>query len=77
MDGDLSAVPFYRGGAPEAIMALGMPDSAAAWLAREAPHGSLATLWSTAFDPIRDHPVYLKMLRDQNLEGATPIRTPQ
>jgi hypothetical protein len=77
VEGDLSAVPFTRGGRSEVVAALGNPDSTAAWLARVAPHHSRTSIWSPAFDSIREHPVYLQMLRDQNLEGATPIRTPR
>jgi TolB-like protein len=77
VDGDLTAVPLAQEGSTEVLAALGRPDSTAARLARQAQYSSLAHIWFPAFDSIREHPVYLQMLRDQNLEGATPSRTPR
>ena len=76
VDGDLTA---YGVGfdVEVALAAMGQPDSAAAAMARGAPFATLATIWFPVFDSIRDHPVYLQMLRDQNLEGAVPQRTPR
>ncbi|MGD8496802.1 MAG: hypothetical protein PVF05_11470, partial [Gemmatimonadales bacterium] len=71
--GDLTA---YHGLArAAALMAMGQPDSAVADLARGAPFSSLVPVWWPVFDPIRDHPAYLQMLREQNLDGAVPQRT--
>lgn len=52
-------------------------DRAVTEMARAAPYWTLAAFWNPVFDPIRDHLVYLQMLRDQNLEGATPQWTPR
>lgn len=73
--GDLTA---YRGFDLDlALMALGHPELAVVELAQGASFGSLALTWHPRWDPVRDHPVYLQMLRDQNLEGAVPQRTPR
>jgi len=76
--GDLEALQVWPlRGVLEAAVAIGHTDFAVSGLARVAPFETLALIWSPAFDPIREHPVYLEMLRDQNLEGAAAQRTPQ
>lgn len=77
LEGDLLAVQGFGSGQLEAMMILGNPDSVAVELARSAPLYSLNQIWAPVFDPLRDHPVYLEMLRQVNLEGATPQRTPR
>jgi TolB-like protein len=76
LEGDLSAMTF-AGGSLEALMLLDYPDSAAVKLAEFASSWSPSLIWTPVFDPLRDHPVYLEMLRELNLEGATPRRTPR
>ncbi|MEE8487943.1 MAG: hypothetical protein V3S56_07220, partial [Gemmatimonadota bacterium] len=70
-------VQDFGWGQLEAMMILGNPDSVAVQLASLARRYSLTPIWSSVFDPLRDHPVYLEMLRQVNLEGATPQRTPR
>jgi len=78
IEGDLEALEVWPlRGVLEVAVAMGHTDFAAAGLAGVAPFETLALMWSPVFDPIREHPAYLEMLRDQNLEGATPQRTPR
>ena len=58
-------------------MILGYPDSVATWMAQIIPVFNPPPMWKPIFDPLRDHPVYLEMLRELNLEGAVPQRTPR
>ncbi len=73
-EGDLSAEVFQFS---EGAMILGYPDSAATWMAESIPLFNPPAIWRPIFDPLRDHPVYLEMLRELNLEGAVPQRTPR
>ena len=77
LEGDLTADIGFGYGEEVAFMMLGYPDSAVARLAETAPAFTPAVIWSPVFDPLREHPVYLEMLREMNLEGATPQRTPR
>ncbi len=75
LEGDLTADIGFGDGEEVAFMMLGYPDSALALLAENAPAFTPAVIWTPVFDPLREHPVYLEMLREMNLEGATPQRT--
>ena len=78
IEGDLEALQVWPlRGVSEAAVAMGHTDFAADGLAGVAPFETLAHMWSPVFDPIREHPVYLEMLREQNLEGVVPQRTPR
>jgi TolB-like protein len=57
----------------------GRVDPAAATLRRYAHHKRVmpARLWLPAFDPIRDHPEFRGTLRELDLDGRTPQRTPR
>ncbi len=62
---------------PLLSMPLGQPDRAAEQLlqmAGAAPIATLQMLWMPMFDPVRDLPDFLEMLRVLNLEGAMPQR---
>ena len=60
-------------------MKVGQPDSAAAAFLEdmEDEPGFKGWIWIPLFDPIRDHPDYVKGLRLVNLEGRTAQRTPR
>jgi len=78
LEGDLPAdIGYGSGSMIEGLMIQGRPDLAIAELAEVAAAFSPARIWAPVFDPIREHPVYLEMLRELNLEGAVPQRTPR
>jgi len=78
LEGDLPAdIGYGSGSMIEGLMIQGRPDLAVAELAEVAAAFSPARIWAPVFDPLRDHPVYLEMLRELNLEGAVPQRTPR
>lgn len=62
---------------PVFALLLGQPDRAADALletARSDPLLALQIMWMPLFDPIREHPAYLEMLRILDLEGVSPDR---
>ncbi|MEE8487942.1 MAG: tetratricopeptide repeat protein [Gemmatimonadota bacterium] len=62
---------------PVILMQFGRDDAAAELLLsqfRVNPILNIGIHWMPLFDPIRDHPAYLTMLREANLEGVTPDR---
>ncbi|MFQ5530172.1 MAG: tetratricopeptide repeat protein, partial [Gemmatimonadota bacterium] len=76
-EGDLSSDVGFVGGALEAAMMLGYPDTTVVWLSGVATAFSPTLLWQPLFDPLREDAVYLETLREVNLEGAVPQRTPR
>lgn len=63
---------------PVILMQFGREDAAAELLLsqfRVAPILNIGIHWMPLFDPIRNHPAYLTMLREANLEGVTPDRS--
>lgn len=75
-DGDIDGIPddyMY----PAILMAFSRDDDAAELLLRHFrvdPIMNIALHWMPLFDPIREHPAYLTMLREANLEGVLPDR---
>ena len=73
-NGDVDAIPedlMY----PAILMAFGREDDAAELLLahfRLDPIINIGLHWMPLFDPIRQHPAYLTMLREANLEGVEP-----
>jgi len=60
---------------PAVLMAFGREDAAAELLLRQYrvdPILNIGLHWMPLFDPIRDHPAYLAVLREANLEGVEP-----
>jgi TolB-like protein len=78
-EGDLTVtVPYLERELPYFWMAAGRRDSAIVRLAAVAEaHMTPAFIWMPAMDPLRAEPEYGRMLRELNLEGATPQRTPR
>ena len=73
-DIDLLPEPYAH---PIILMRFGREDEAAERLLedfRVDPRLHLGLHWMPLFDPIRDHPAYLQMLREANLEGVVPER---
>jgi len=74
--GDIDAIPGHLQD-PLIFMQFHRPGEAAEKLLanfRLDPRRNLGTHWIPAFDPIRDHPAYLQMLREADLEGVSPER---
>lgn len=44
---------------------------------REWPYGNFGMIWHPAFDPLRSDPAFQEILRELNLEGRVPQRTPR
>ncbi len=66
--------------APTLLMALGQSDEAVEAMRRSVaarPFQNTNWTWGPIFDPIREHPVFLQILKDLDLEGAVPQRTPR
>lgn len=62
---------------PAILIVFGRDDAAAELMLsqfRLDPILNIGLNWMPLFDPIRDHPAYLTMLREANLEGVTPDR---
>lgn len=60
---------------PAVLMVFGREDAAAELLLRQYridPILNIGLHWMPLFDPIRDHPAYLAVLREADLEGVTP-----
>jgi TolB-like protein len=73
--GDIDDIPQDLQ-SPIILMKFGRPDEAAEKLLsefRDNPRG-LGLHWLPLFDPIREHPAYLEMLKEAHLEGVTPDR---
>jgi tetratricopeptide (TPR) repeat protein len=74
--GDIDAIPediMF----PIILMRFGRDDEAAELLLshyRVDPRINFGVHWMPLFDPIRQHPAYLTMMRESNLEGVTPDR---
>jgi TolB-like protein len=63
--------------APQILMAFGREDAAAELLLEQFridPITNIGLHWMPLFDPIREHPAYLAMMREANLEGVEPDR---
>jgi len=74
--GNINAIPEDLM-SPSILMAFGREDAAAELLLaqyRIDPILNLGLHWMPLFDPIREHPAYLTMIREANLEGVTPDR---
>ncbi|HUE96512.1 MAG TPA: tetratricopeptide repeat protein [Longimicrobiaceae bacterium] len=73
-DIDLLPEPYAH---PFILMGFGREDEAAERLLedfRVDPRLHVGLHWMPLFDPIRDHPAYLQMVREANLEGVVPER---
>ncbi|MFW6085045.1 MAG: tetratricopeptide repeat protein [Gemmatimonadota bacterium] len=74
--GDIDALPEEHAH-PILLMKFGREDEAAERLLadfRIDPRLHIGLHWMPLFDPIREHPAYLQMMREANLEGVTPER---
>lgn len=74
--GDIDGIPenhLY----PAILMAFGREEATAELFLSQArldPVVNIGLHWMPLFDPIREHPAYLTMMREANLEGVTPDR---
>jgi len=73
--GDLDAIPADLR-SPIILMRFGRADEAAEGLLAyfRTNRTNLGICWMPLFDPIREHPAYLEMLKEAQLEGVTPDR---
>jgi TolB-like protein len=73
--GDIDAIPSPLQ-SPVILMKFGRADEAAEKLLSDFKTNPtmLGIHWMPLFDPIRDHPAYLQMLKEAGLEGVTPDR---
>ena len=63
--------------APQILMAFGREDAAAELMLEQFridPILNIGLHWMPLFDPIREHPAFLTMMREANLEGVEPDR---